>query len=253
MPRTGQPIAHLAETNKICATYEYRHPGRVLVMPELRGTTTPPDSAVVVDALKDLSARLRLDARVSGVAGANPVITDEENALRQQLAEISRRRRTLQTEEAALLKKIAAAAFFGQLEHGDGIGVVNAAFHALHALGAYVQYGIGSTGTLMFEHRGDAYVLDLVDELDITSVERLQETLRQSILPWAKELNCPVSPVVLMAGVAARRIAQEAAALLAASTVPWLTGTALKQAYREKSADFWGTICKREAQDARGR
>lgn len=242
-PSYAQAIASAAGSAEICAVYEYRHPGRILVIPEMRETASQADLAAVVAALDDLSARLRLDARVSGAVGVRPVVTEREHALRQQLAETSRQRRTLQAREAALLKEISDIAFFGQLEHGDRIGVINAALQVLHALGAYVQYGVGSPGTLMFEHMGHACVLVLLEDLDVGSAGRLQKALHEKSLPWANELNRDVSPVAFIAGAAAKSIAPKEATLRAESTAtPWLTGRALQHAYQERNFDFLDTI-----------
>lgn len=242
-PTTAQAIASVAGSNDVCAVYEYRHPGRILVLPELRKTGSHADAAAVVDALDGLSARLRLDARVSGSVGARPVVTDRERTLRAQLAETSRQRRTLQEKEASLLKEISDIAFFGQLTHGDRVGVINAALQVLHALGAYVQYGVGSSDTLMFEHASHVYVLILLEETDIESIEHLHMTLEGRSLPWAKELNRDVTPVAFAAGAPAERIMQKIAREAAEySGTPWLTGAALQRAYEERDFDFLDAI-----------
>ncbi|WP_423460564.1 hypothetical protein [Ottowia sp. VDI28] len=242
-PSDAQAIASVGEGKGICAVYEYRHPGRILVIPEIRETASPADIAAVVGALDDLSARLRLDARVSGAVGARPVVTEREQALRQQLAETSRQRRTLQAQEAALLKEIADIAFFGQLEQGDRIGVLNAALQVLHALGAYVQYGVGSPDTLMFEHMGHACVLVLLGDAEAASEGHLRRALHEKSLPWANELNREVIPVAFIAGATAGSLTQKAAALRSACpAIPWLTGTALQEAYQDRNFDFLDAV-----------
>lgn len=238
-PTHAQAIASVSGSNDVCAVYEYRHPGRILVIPELSKKASHADIAAVVDALDGLSARLRLDARVSGSVGVRPVVTARERALRAQLAETSRQRRTLQEREATLLKEISDIAFFGQLAHGDRVGVINAAHQVLHALGAYVQFGVGSPGTLMFEHANHVYALVLLEETDVASAERLQQTLRERARPWAKELNRDVIPVAFVAGAPTERIMRGISLRSAEfAATPRLTGAALQHAYEERNFDF---------------
>ncbi|MBH1966547.1 MAG: hypothetical protein I8H77_19530 [Comamonadaceae bacterium] len=235
----AQAIACISGSEETCALYEYVHPGRILVIPEVQEAISVTVLAAIVDALDDLSARLRLDARVSGYVGARPVVTERERTLRQELAQTSQMRRALQTREAALLKEISDIAFFGQLEHGDRIGVINAAQQVLHALGAYVQHGIGSTGTLVFEHMGHACVLVLIEEADVSSGKRLPETLRERSQPWADELNREVEPIAFIAGANAENILRLATPQCTNSeAISWLTGATLQLAYQERNFDF---------------
>ncbi|WP_028601063.1 hypothetical protein [Ottowia thiooxydans] len=247
-PGEAQAIASVSDSDGVCAVYEYHHPGRILVIPELRETASPAALATIVDALDDLSARLRLDARVSGYVGARPVVTERERALRQQLAQTSQERRELQSREAALLKEISDIAFFGQLEHGDRVGVINAALQVLHALGAYVQHGIGSTGTLVFEHLGHACVLVLLEEADLTSAKEITETLSERAQPWANELNREVAPIAFIAGANAENIMRLATAKSTnAAVISWLTGATLQIAYKERNFDFLDEVREQDA------
>ncbi|MET4576649.1 hypothetical protein [Ottowia thiooxydans] len=243
----AQAIASVSDGDGICAVYEYHHPGRVLVIPELRETISPSTLAKMVDALDDLSARLRLDARVSGYVGARPVVTERERALRQELAETSQKRRALQATEAALLKELSDIAFFGQLEHGDRVGVINAALQVLHALGAYVQHGIGSTGTVMFEHMGHACVLVLLEEADISRGQGLPKILREKSQPWANELNREVVPIAFIAGANSEEILRHAKPQSTSSeSISWLTGATLQLAYKERNFDFLDDVRAKE-------
>lgn len=244
----AQVVASIEGSQEPCAVYEYRHPGRVLVMPELRASITQTEITAVVDALDALSARLRLDARISGSIGARPIVTDKELALRAELAEASRQRRALQMKEAALLKEISDIAFFGQLEHGDRVGVINAALQVLHALGAYVQYGVGPTDTLMFEHLNHACILVVLQESDVASVEDLKRVLMEKSVPWANELNREVTPIAFVAGASASGIMAHVSGLREKlPTTPWLTGEALQLAYRDRDFDFLDAIWTQQA------
>lgn len=241
-PTQAQPIATLEGSDDVCAVYEYRHPGRVLVIPELKDDVSPAGLMAIIEALDDLSARLRLDARVSGFVGARPVVTERESALRAQLAEVSKQRRSLQMKESALISELTDIAFFGQLEYGDQVGVIDAAMQVLHALGAYVQFGVGSNDTLMFDVTGKVCVAVLMDDADVLTESRIEQLLDEKTRPWAKELNREVMPIALYIGGNKRGPKAAAAEFGQLRTkfpaIAWLSGAQLHHAYATRDFDF---------------
>ena len=100
----------------------------------------------------------------------------------------------------------------------------------------------------MFEHMGHTCFLVLLEDADVASAEHLQQALHERSGPWANELNRDVAPIAFIAGAVAKALAPKEAALRAESaTTPWLTGTALQQAYRERNFDFLDMIWTQEA------
>ncbi len=241
-PVDAQSVATVAGTEDVCAVYQYCHPGRVLVLPELSDAASSKEVSAIVEALDDLSARLRLDARISSAVGARPVVTQRERSLRQELADISGQRRVLQAREAALIRELADIAFFGQLEYGDRVGVIDASMQVMHALGAYVQFGVGSADTLMFELTDKVCVAVVLDDADVTPSCDISHTLNEKTGPWAKELNRPVTPVALYIGGNKRGpdAAAEELELLRERhpAIAWLSGAQLQHAYASRDFDF---------------
>ncbi|OUL98414.1 hypothetical protein [Variovorax sp. JS1663] len=251
-PRHAQPIATLAGTGRACALYQYRHPGRILVLPALREGTPASVIADLVTAVQDMSARLRFDARASSTyAWREPLVLPREAALQQELAQLAAQRRALQAREAALIRELAGIALLGQLQRGDAVGVIEAALQVFHALGAYVQQGVGTARTLMVERDGRTCVVVTVDDAEAALDEGLAAHVQAQAAPWAAELRREVAPVALYIG-GNRRGARETAAELEALRrrhpgVDFVSGAELLAAYETGDATLALPPLRRDA------
>lgn len=203
-PRQAQAVATLEGSERVCALYQYRHPGRILVLPSLTATaeaSVPGLLAQIVRALQDMSARLRFDARVGTTyAWRVPAPWPRELALQQELSDLAARRRALQQREATLIRELADLAFLGQLQRGDATGAMEAAAQVFHALGADVQHGKGRGHSLLVERDGASFALVAVDDAEVALGEALAAYLAHEADAWAADLQHEVMPIAFYIG-----------------------------------------------------
>lgn len=239
--RGVQPIATLAGTSRICGVYQYRHPGRLLVLPTLRDDTPAETTRALVGALTGMAAGLRFDGRAaSSYLWPTPLHLPEEDALRRERAQVAAQRRVLQAQEDDLAQQISRIAFLRQLHCGDAAGALDAAMLVLHALGAYAQHGAGPADTLMFEFGGNTGVLVTLDDAQVALGARLPDHVGERAAAWATELRAEVVPIGFYVG-GNRRGVEETSTELAAlrqrhPALRFVSGAELHAAYASRDA-----------------
>ncbi|VTU24078.1 hypothetical protein [Variovorax sp. PBL-E5] len=242
----AQPIATVAGTERVCALYQYRHPGRVIVLPALAPSV--PAAAVdgIVRAIADMASRLRFEGSAPSSSPAWKTSFDMpgESALRRRLAELAAQRRALDAEHDTLARQLSDLAFLRQLHDGDAVGALDAAALVLHALGAYAQKGGAGTDTVLFELDGRTGVLVAVDDALRALGEGLAAHVRRRAQAWSRELRVAVVPVTLYVAGNRRGIAQTGEEIerlrLAHPSLTFIAGSDLQQAYDARDAGLVG-------------
>jgi hypothetical protein len=197
----AQAIAHVAGAAAVCALYQYRHPGRLLVLPSLAPGL--PTAAVddIAGSIADVVARLRFEGPILSPQSAKAAFEmPGEAALRRQLADVAARQRALQAEHDLLAHRLSDLAFLRQLHGGDAAGALEACALVLHALGAYTQQGAPGTHTLMFEIDGRTGVLVAIDDAQRALGDGLAEHVRSRAQAWSAELNSAIVPLAIHVG-----------------------------------------------------
>jgi hypothetical protein len=202
-PSSAQAIAQAAGGSGICALYQYRHPGRLLVLPAL-APSLPPDAVdALVRSIADIAARLRFEGPgLSSHASPNSFEMPGESGLRRRLADVAARQRVLQAEHDVLARQLSDMAFLRQLHGDDAAGALDACALVLHALGARTQQGAPGTHTLMFEIDGRTGVLVAIDDAQRALGHDLADHVRSRARAWSAELNSAVVPMAIHIGEA---------------------------------------------------
>ncbi len=243
----AQPAATAAVTGQPCALYRYRHPGRLLLLPGLAAPSTGGQEAphgILLQGIVDMVGRLRREARTPFTYPwpEQPPLPGEA-ALRALYDSTVQERQRLQARETELAARLQQLDFLRLLLCGDAVGVVDAAAHVLHALGAYVQKGLHDMNMVMFEHAGRVGVLVLVDDADCALGDGLPDHVRQQADGWRHELNSPVRAIALYIGGHRRGVhatqAERAALRARHASLPWWCGSDLLQAYEARAGEDW--------------
>lgn len=157
----GRPICVVAAGNAIAGTYEYRHPGHLVLLPGVRPDLPPAQRAVLLAALRALAARLRRTAwhgdDAAGWAAAWRL--PEEDALAEHAAALTAQRREVTSALERTRARIESIALARRLVTGGPEIAGHAAAHVLHALGSPAHADAGDDGALVCEHAGTLLVL----------------------------------------------------------------------------------------------